>query len=171
VPWKHVKHPQYGDVEVGGFRQDVARVPEGWLLEEDMHRNALFVLFNAHHLPKLSMGEPRVQKAGGDLYRVVVPVTNERAIPSVLAVARQNKLHRLDLATVSGARVLASGVVQNEWLDAVDLQKERPERLEVPGVDGLSTRKLFFLLQGRGTAAVRYDSLHGGIVEKRVELK
>jgi hypothetical protein len=171
VAWKSVKHPQYGEVEVGGFRQDVGRVPESWLLEEDMHRNALFVLFNAHHLPKLTLGAPRVESAGADVYRVIVPVTNERAIPSMLGIARQNKLHRSDIVTVEGAKVLASGIVQNEWLDQVELQRDRPERLEVSGVDGLSTRKLFFLVQGSGTATIRYDSLKGGVVTRQFQLR
>ncbi|HUO83579.1 MAG TPA: hypothetical protein VM534_00560, partial [Thermoanaerobaculia bacterium] len=171
VDWKKVQHPQYGEIEVGGFRQDVGRVPEGWLLEEDMHRNAMFVLFHAHHLPKLSFGEARVRNVGGNLHRVIVPVINERAIPSVLTVARQNKLHRMDLATVDGARVVASGLVNDEWLDKIDLQDHRPERLSVPGVEGLSTRKLFFLVEGKGPITVTYDSLKGGRISKRIELK
>lgn len=170
VAWKPVMHPQYGAIEVGGFRQDVQRVPEGWLLEEDLHRNAAFVLLHAHHLPKLSIGEPTVEHIGGSLHRVIVPVLNERAIPSMTAVARQSKLHRADLATIEGAKVIASGIVRNEWLDKIELQKYRPERLEVPGVNGLSTRKLYFLLEGSGRATVTYDSLKGGTVTRTFEL-
>jgi hypothetical protein len=41
----------------------------------------------------------------------------------------------------------------------------------VPGVDGLSTRILFFLVQGDGDVTVTYDSLKGGKLSKKIALK
>ena len=171
LPWKEIDHPQYGTIEVGGFRHDVGRVPEGWMLEEEVHRNSAFVLLHAHHLPKIRFGEPEIEKLEGDLWRLQIPVLNERATTTVLAVARRDKLHRPDLATVEGARVVASGLVQDQWLDKVDLQKHRPERLMVPGIDGLSSETLFFLLEGKGDVVIHYDSLKGGRIEREVSLK
>jgi hypothetical protein len=139
VEWTEVEHPQYGTVEVGGERQDVGRVPEGWMLEPEVHRNNAFVLFHARQLPKLSIGEPTVKSVGRNLYRVEIPVTNEAGIPTVTALAQQNKLHRQDVATISGATVVASGLVDDPYLDKVRLQEHRPERLMVPGVPGYGT--------------------------------
>jgi hypothetical protein len=171
IPWKVFDHPQYGTIEVGGYRHDVGRVPEGWMLEEEVHRNSAFVLLHAYHLPKIRFEEPKVERLEGDLWRMEITVVNERAIPTMLAVARREKLHRPDIATVEGARVVASGLVLDEWFDKVDLQKYRPERLMVPGVDGLSSRTLFFLLEGKGDVIVRYDSLKGGRILREVRLK
>lgn len=170
VEWTEVEHPQYGTVEVGGERQDVGRVPEGWMLEPEVHRNNAFVLFHARQLPKLSIGEPTVKAVGKNLYRVEVPVTNDAGIPTVTALAEQNKLHRQDVATVSGATVVASGLVDDPFLDKVRLQEHRPERLMVPGVPGYGTRRIFFLVEGSGEVTVTYDSLKGGKVAKRVRL-
>jgi hypothetical protein len=149
----------------------VNRVPEGWALEDETHRNSAFVLFHAYHLPKLSIGIPSVKKVGDRLWRLEVPVLNERAIPSMAAVAVSGKLHRQDLATVSGGKVIASGLVDDPYLDKVELQEHRPERLMVPGVDGLSTRILFFLVEGEGEAAVTYDSVKGGKLSKTIALR
>jgi Zinc carboxypeptidase len=170
VPWKPYHHPQYGDVEIGGFRQDVGRVPEGWMLEEEVHRNAAFVLFHASHLPELSIGEPTVAPMGKDLWRLTVPVVNSRAIPTMTAYARNNKVERPDIATVEGARVVASGLVDDPWLNQVEVQEHRPERLEVPGVKGLSTRLLMFVVAGQGEVTVVYDSLKGGKLTRKVRL-
>jgi hypothetical protein len=41
----------------------------------------------------------------------------------------------------------------------------------VPGVGGLSTRMLFFLVQGDGEITVNYDSLKGGKVSKKIVLR
>jgi hypothetical protein len=171
VDWKPYNHPQYGPIEVGGYKRDVGRVPEGWALEDETHRNNAFVLFHAYHLPRLSIGEATVKKLGEGLWKVQVPVLNERAIPSMAAVAVQGKLHRQDVATVSGAKVLSSGIVDNPYLDKVQIQAHRPERLMVPGVEGLSTRLLFFLVEGDGEITVHYDSLKGGKVAKKVALR
>ncbi|HEY0783930.1 MAG TPA: M14 family metallopeptidase [Thermoanaerobaculia bacterium] len=171
VPWHPYHHPQYGDIEIGGFRKDVGRVPEGWLLEEETHRNNAFALLHAYHMPLLSIGDVTVKKLGSRLYRLEVPVLNERAIPTVTAYARQNKLHRFDLATVEGGKVLASGVVDDPYLEKVQLQEHRANRLVVPGVPGLGTRLLFFLVEGDGDVTVHYDSLKGGQLMKKVALK
>ncbi len=170
VDWKSYDHPQYGQIEIGGMRFDTNRVPEGWGLEEDVHRNSTFVMFNAYHLPHLSFGEPTVKKVDRDLYRVIVPVLNDRAMPSRLGVMKQENIQRPDIATVDGAKVIASGIVQNEWMDRIQMQKDRPERLMVPGVEGLSTEQLFFLVQGSGTITVNYDSLKAGKISKKIVL-
>jgi hypothetical protein len=171
VDWHSYDHPQYGKVEIGGFKRDVNRVPEGWALEDETHRNSAFVLFHAYHLPKLSIGSPTVKKVGDRLWRLEVPVLNERAIPSMTAVAVSGKLHRQDLATISGVKVIASGLVDDPYLDKVALQEHRPERLMVPGVDGLSTRILFFLVQGDGEVTVNYDSVKGGRLSRTIALR
>ena len=170
VDWHPYDHPQYGKVEVGGYKRDVGRVPEPWALEDETHRSNAFVLFHAHHLPKLSLGEAAVEKVRDGLWKVIVPVLNERAIPSMTAVAVKGKLHRQDIATVTGGKVLASGLVEDLYLDKIELQEHRPGRLLVPGVKGLSTRHLFFLVQGDGEVTVQYDSLKGGKVAKKIAL-
>lgn len=171
VNWHTYEHPQYGPIEVGGFKRDVGRVPEGWAVEDETHRSNAFVLFHAYHLPKLSLGEAMVKKAGNGLWKVTVPVLNERAIPSMTTVAANNKIHRQDVATVAGAKVISSGLVDNTYLDKIQIQEHRPERLMVPGVDGLSTRMLFFLVQGDGEITVSYDSLKGGTASRKIALR
>lgn len=173
VDWHPYDHPQYGKVEVGGYKRDVGRVPEPWGLVDETHRNNAFVLFHAYHLPKLSLGKAKVEKAGERLWKLTVPVLNERAISSMPAVAVAGKLHRQDLATVAGrgARVLASGLVDDPYLGKVTLQEHRPERLMVPGVEGLSTRFLFFLVEGEGEVTLTYDSLKGGRLTEAIALR
>jgi len=171
VPWHPYKHPQYGDIEVGGMKRDVGRVPEGWALEDETHRNNAFVLFNAYHLPHIQFGEVKATKMANGLWRIDASILNDRGIPTMTAVAAQNKLHRPDIASVTGAKVISSGIVDNPYLDKIDIQKHRPERLMVDGVEGLSTRMLFFLVQGTGDVTVTYDSLKGGKITKTLTLK
>jgi hypothetical protein len=172
IPFKDAEHPQYGKVEVGGWRQNTGRMPEGWMLEEETHRNAAFVLLNAMHVPKLRFLEPTVKKEGRNLWRVELPLINERAIPSVSNIVIANKLHRVDLATVNGGKVLASGIVRNPYTNQIDLQEHRPERLMVNGVQGFGNTTLYFLVESNGgDIVVNYDSIKGGKLSQKVTLK
>lgn len=171
VEWKRYSHPQYGEVEIGGFRHDTQRPPEGFLQEEECHRNASFVLFHAYQMPRLHLQEPSVVSAGPNLWRVQVPVLNDRVLPSMAEMARRLNLHRPDLATVEGARVVASGVVRDPYLNKVDYQRHRPERLLVNGVPGLGTTTLFFLLEGSGEVTLTYDSVKAGKFTRKIPLR
>ncbi len=59
-------------------------------------------------------GSAVVKKMGDHLWKVEVPVLNDRAIPSMTAMALNNKLHRKDLATITGGKVLSSGIVNDQ---------------------------------------------------------
>jgi hypothetical protein len=172
VDWKPYKHPQYGDIEIGGFRHDTGRPPEGFLLEEECHRNASFVLFHAHHLARLTFAEPKVTSLGGNVWRVHVPVLNDRALPSMAEIARVLKLHRPDVATVQGGKVLASGIVTDADMNRVTYQEHRPERLTVNGIPGFSTTTLFFLIEAAaGEVTVTYDSVKAGKISRAIALR
>ncbi len=171
VPWKPFRHPQLGDVELGGWAKDTNRMPEGWMLEEECHRNAAFTIHCASQLPRLTVLGTEAVRQGGDTWKVTVTVRNDRAIPSVPGIVLQNRLHRVDLATLEGVKVLASGRLLDPLKDVRAYQEHRPERLLVPGVPGHGTTTLFFLVQGKGEATFRYDSVKGGVVTAPVSLK
>ena len=172
VNWKTFQHPQYGEIEIGGFKHDTGRPPEGFLSVEEYHRNAMYVIYHGYHLPRLSVGEPTVVKVKNGLYRLHVPVLNDRIIPSVAGIVQQNKIHRQDLATINGAKVLSSGIVDDPYLNKVRLQEHRPERLLVSGgVDGASTKTLMFLVESApGKVTFTYDSIKAGKISKEIPL-
>jgi hypothetical protein len=172
VDWKPYQHPQYGPIEIGGYKHDTGRPPEGFMSVEEYHRNAMYVLFHGYHLPHLSVQTPTVVKVKNGLYRLHVPVLNDRMIPSVSGVVAQNRIHRQDLATIDGAKVVASGIVEDPYLNKVQLQEHRPERLMVRGgIDGASTRTLMFLIEARpGKVTFTYDSIKAGKITKEIEL-
>ncbi len=171
VPWKPFTHPQYGEIEIGGWAKDTSRMPEGWLLEEECHRNSAFTIFCAMQVPQLSVLEQKAVRESRDTWRITVTLRNDKAIPTVPGVVLQNRLHRMDLATLEGAKVLASGLITDRLRDTRVYQEHRPERLLVPGVPGEGTTTLFFLVQGSGEARFTYDSVKGGVVKATVPLR
>jgi hypothetical protein len=181
MEWKPFKHPQYGDVELGGsWKKTTSRVPPRFMLEELCHRNAAFTLYQADELPKMVMGEAAVEKVSGDVYRVFVEVSNPKVTPTILGKAAQNNVVRPDILTLEGKNL---EVISASWIDNVTSYKTRPtittmidqknlKRILLRnGTPGKTSRTIMYLVKGSGEAAVRYDSVKGGTISKTVKLQ
>jgi hypothetical protein len=181
MEWKPFKHPQFGDVEIGGsWRKTTNRVPPRFMLEELCHRNTAFTLYQADELPKIVMGAASVEKVSGDVYRVFVEVSNPKVTPTILAKAAQNNVVRPDLLTLDGKGV---EIISASWIDNVASYKIRPtvttmidqknlKRILLRnGTPGKTSRTMMYLVKGSGEATVRYDSVKGGTVSKTVKLQ
>jgi hypothetical protein len=172
VAWKTVQHPTYGEIEVGGFRHDTNRAPEGFLANEEFHRNAMYALLHAFHLPKLQFGTPEVVKVKEGLYRIHQPILNGRMLPTLAAIVAQNKLLRPDVASITGGKVIASGIVTDRFMNRVQLQEKRPEQLMVQGgIGGMETKTLMFLVEAKpGALTLSYDGVKTGKLTTTITL-
>jgi hypothetical protein len=171
-PWKSFKHPQYGDVEIGGWVKMSSRLPHPFMLNDLVHRNASAVLFAAAQTPAISLDVLPPERAGADLYKVRVRLVNGGSIPSFTHTAIQRKLHPQDQLKVSGAgvKVVAGGRVSGVPIETVAYKANKPELqfLQVPG-DGKV--EFEFLLSGKGEVTVAYQSVKAGKVAKTVTLQ
>ena len=171
-PWKPFKHPQFGDIEIGGWVKMSSRLPHPFMLPDLTHRNASAVLFAAAQTPAITLDVLAPQKAGADLYKIRVRVINGGSIPSLSYTAVQRKIHPQDTLKVSGstAKVLAGGRVSGVPIETVAYKPNRPELqfLQVPG-DGKV--EFEFLVSGKGEVTVAYQSQKAGKVTKTVVLQ
>jgi len=175
VEWAPFDHPEYGAVEMGGFKKLSGRVNPRFLSMELFHRNMAFTLYHADMMPMMSMGETTIERLEGDLFRVRVDITNERLIPTITVKARENRVVRPDLITVDGnVSVVAAGWVQNKFrpgpTDMID-QPELDRILVRSGAPGRHTRTIEYLVRGSGNMTVEYSSLKGGTVRTTVPLR
>jgi hypothetical protein len=171
-PWKPFKHPQFGDIEIGGWVKMSSRLPHPFMLNDLVHRNASAVLFAAAQTPAISLEVLPPVKAGADLYRIRVRVINGGSIPSLTYSAIQRKIHPQDMLKVSGpaVKVVAGGRVTGLPIETVTYKANRPELqfLQVPG-DGKV--EFEFLVSGKGDLTVAYQSLKAGKATKTVALQ
>lgn len=174
VEWAPFEHPEFGSVEMGGFKKLSGRVNPRFLSMELFHRNMAFTLYHADMMPLMSMGETSVERIQGDLYRVRVDITNERLIPTITVKARQNRVVRPDIITAEGAEVVAAGWVPNKFRPGPTQMIDQPEldRILVrSGAPGRQTRTLEYLVRGSGSMTIEYASLKGGTVRTTVQLR
>jgi hypothetical protein len=169
LDWKEFNHPQYGKVEIGGFKKQVGRIPPSFLLEEECHRNMAFTLFNAAMMPEISVEELSRKSIGKDLYEISAVIKNSKPLPTKLDVDIQNKLTISDKISISGAAVISGGIKQQRFSAEYEEQKKNASTLSVPRIDGNSFLYAVWIVKGKGSVTVTVNSLKGGTVSKQLK--
>jgi len=175
IEWAPFDHPEYGRVEMGGWKKTYGRVPPRFMNEELAHRNMAFTLYQADEMPLLRMGEPTVERVGGDVYRVRVELINDKIVPTITGKAAQNHVVPPDLLTIDGrVDVVTAGIVQDKFrpgpTDRID-QHDLRRILFHSGLPGETRRMVEYVVRGSGAVTIRYASVKGGTAEARVQLR
>jgi hypothetical protein len=167
VEWTPFTHPALGPIEIGGWRHTFGRLPPRFMNEELCHRNMAFTLYQAGEMPLVRLSQPSVEALEDGLWRVRVRIDNERLAPTILALAQRNQVVRPDVVRLTGAgtTVVAAGWVRDRFrpgtTDLID-QKDLSRILVRNGHPGRTTRVLEYLVRGRGSVTIVYDSAKGG---------
>ncbi|MCC5921072.1 MAG: peptidase M14 [Cyclobacteriaceae bacterium] len=167
VPWKKYDHPQFGEIEIGGFKKNYTRNNPGFLLEQDAHRNMAFTLYHAYHMPKLAVHSIEEKDLGGGLRQITATITNERMIPTHASHDIKNKIERPNYISISGPKVLAGMIMENNDLNQSKEQTNNPEKLEVENIPGMGKVIVRWVVKGRQKAEITVDSAKGGLVSKK----
>lgn len=96
IDWYKFKHPQLGEVELGGWDKIYCfRNPPPHLLEKELAKFPDWLIFQALISPKLELLEARAEKIGDATYRVRLALHNTGWLPSyVTKRALQRKMTR-----------------------------------------------------------------------------
>jgi hypothetical protein len=167
VPWKSYKHPQFGEIEIGGFKKNYIRNHPGFLLEQDAHRNMAFTIFHAYHTPKLDVAEIKTKALANGLTEVTATIVNERIIPTHSSHDLKYKIERPDYISLKDADVVAGMIVDNDDMNLTREQRSNPATIEVPNIPGMGYVKVRWIVKGRKDKyTVEVDSRKGGLVSK-----
>jgi hypothetical protein len=148
-------------------------VPPSFLIEEMLHRNALFCLRHAEEMPDVVVEEPVVTDLGDGLKAVDVVFRNDGNIPTRTAMASEKEIGLPDRFTIRGdARVLAGGFRTDRFRPAeIELAEERPETLvRDAGIPGRGEVRVRWYVRGRGRVTVGWSGEKGRDVTARVQL-
>lgn len=162
VDWEEYNHPQYGTIEIGGFKKNFGRAHPGFLLEQDAHRNMAFTIYHGYQTPKLSVLDVKEKSLGSGLKEITATIHNERLMPTHSSQDLKYKIERPDLVTISNADVVAGMIVEDEDFNKVNEQVHNPETIRVPNIPGMGTVKVRWIVSGGGNYKVNVDSAKGG---------
>ncbi|TVR42115.1 MAG: peptidase M14 [Bacteroidia bacterium] len=166
VPWEDYDHPQFGEIQIGGFKKNYIRVNPGFLLEQELHRLMAFTLFHAYHTPRLEIVELSARDLGGGLREVTAVIANTRLIPTHAGIDLRNRIERPNYVSLEGGNVLAGMIVQNRDLNVVEEQLREPAVIEVDNFPGMSTVTIRWIVEGGRRLSVTVDSAKGGVIRK-----
>jgi hypothetical protein len=174
IPWQSVTHPFYGEIEVGGFRKDVGRMPSSFLMEEMVHRNALFCLKHAEAMPEVQIDSVEITPIPGGTHAVDVLFRNTRGIPTRTARAATKEIGQADVFEFKGEgiAVLAGGLRNDRWRhEDIKLAERDPARLLAEdGIDGMGQQRVRWFVRGSGQASVSWSGEKGVNVEMSVTI-
>ncbi|TVR40243.1 MAG: peptidase M14 [Bacteroidia bacterium] len=166
VPWEDYDHPQFGAIQIGGFKKNYIRNNPGFLLEQELHRLTAFTLFHAYHTPKLEIVELTSEDLGGGQREVTAVIANTRLIPTHAGIDLRFNIERPNYISLEGAEVLAGMRVINRDLNVVEEQQHNPAVIEVDNIPGMGTVTVKWIVHGRGSLSVKVDSAKGGVVRR-----
>ncbi len=161
VEWKPYRHPQYGDVEIGGVKKAWTRTAPSFMLEDLCHRNMAFTLFHGYHLPQPEVDSVLVAKTKEGLYQVDVILANRRVLPTRSYREAQLRFTRPDYVYLKN-KVIAGFIVQDRFMNIVTEQKYQPQRLAVEMIPGMATVHVRWLLATAPPYELGLDSAKGG---------
>ena len=167
VEWTEFNHPQYGKIEIGGFKKNSpARLHPGFLLEGDAHRNAVFVIYHAYHTPLLTISNVTEQAIEGGYKAITAEITNHRLMPTHSSYDVLNKIERPDWVSISGVQVISGIVMQNVYNNQGVEQKVNPSKLALSNIPGNSTVAVRWIVKGNQPYKITVDSAKGGVVSR-----
>jgi len=165
VDWHLFEHPLYGPVELGGFKKDVGRVPPSFMIEEMIHRNALFAIQHAAAMPRVVVAELTATALGGGLHAVDALFRNDHAIPTRTARAAGQRLGAPDVFAIQGEglETLAGGFRTDRFRpERIELAERDPARLlSERGVPGRGEVRVRWFVRGSGQATVSWRGEKG----------
>ncbi|MBC7888081.1 MAG: peptidase M14 [Ferruginibacter sp.] len=166
VEWHPYDHPQYGKIEIGGFKKNFTRMHPGFLLESDAHRNMAFTIYHAYHTPKLEIDTIMEKDLGDGLKEITAVIGNKRLIPTHSSQDLKYKIERPDYISLSGAKVIAGMTVDNRNSATTVEQKNEPQTIEVENIPGLGHVTVRWIIQGNTKYIIAVDSRKGGMVSR-----
>ncbi len=166
VDWHEYNHPQYGKIEIGGFKKNFTRAHPGFLLESDAHRNMAFTIYHAYQTPKLVIDSIAEKDLGDGLKEVTAIIGNKRLMPTHSSQDLKYKIEKPDYITLTGAKVLAGMIVDNFNPVAAVEQKTNPEAIAINNIPGLNQVTVRWIIQGNTKYTITADSRKGGSVSR-----
>ncbi len=182
INWKPFRHPQYGDIELGGYDQFSTRIPPVDYLEDICQRNTQFVLFHAESTPRLEMAASRLERVTDGVWKLELDVANSGLMDTYPEGPRQTGAYRpviAELRVPAGVTVVEGQPVQ-PFSPLVDQSRDpRPgtarrneARVDLGTIQGNARKTVRWLIVAPGgRVTVRVSGEKAGTVEREIELR
>jgi len=158
INWTPFKHPQLGDVDIGGWKKfTTSNPPPGKYLEQESERQYQLNLMLIEQMPRIKIQDVKVSSLGEGVYEVIAKVENIGYIATATEMAK--KLGRVMpvVATLSGKNLEILGGKPEISLGNLDGSPSAPAKAK-------------WIVRGNGMVTVTAYAVTGGRDSKSVNL-
>ena len=132
VDWKPYKHPDLGDIEIGGTVPFVNNTPPKEIMDSLFALQVPWVLELSKKLPRLSIMKSEVKHKGASVYELILWVENGSYLPFPTAMGERNEQPAPAVVEIDGKEIsILSG----------------KKRTPINNIGGLKTKKLTWLIE------------------------
>lgn len=176
VDWKPFKHPQLGDIEIGGWNLFYTfRNPPRHFMGEEAEKTTRFALELAKILPHLSLHTLKVESLGDGTYKLLLVVENTGFLPSYTSQQTRKRGMirpvRVELSLPKGTK-LESGRKTAE-LGHLEGRSNKIGGFYYPMSPTDNRAKMEWVIKAPKHASVelKISSERAGVLKKKIELR
>lgn len=164
IDWQEHEHPDYGTVQIGGFKKSWRRQPPGFMIEQEAHRNMAFTLYHARRMPSVRIAAVDVEPVDADLTAITATIENTELIPTRLRVDLERDITPPDRATLDApnATIVAALRDGEPLFRSPTTSKHQVETVTIPRVPGHDAVYVRWLVTGPGPFTINYHSHKAG---------
>ncbi len=157
VPWKSYKHPQLGEMEIGGFVPFADNTPPESMIDSLLDLHLPFVFELVKKMPLLKISDVKVTEKGGGVFQVEAWVENVNYLPFTTAMGRRNKIPAPAVLTVEG-----------NGIEILSGKKRTP----IENVGGVSSAKFTWLMLSpkKSTLTLKLETKQAGNDSKKITI-
>jgi len=177
VEWKKYNHPEFGEVEIGGWNSNYfSQNPPPQFTEAEWEKNCLFELKHAEMLPSLEIMDIEAESLEGGIYRITASVLNTGFLPT--NVTQKAVDHGLAQSVVASIDLEGAELLSGERLaDLGHIQGHTPQPASRFGSGASGSlpnmQKAQWLIrvkEDKAAAKITFTSQKAGIVSGTVSL-
>jgi hypothetical protein len=132
VNWTKYKHPDLGEVEIGGFVPYADNTPPGSMVDSLIKVQIPWIFKLAEQIPVLKISDTKITSRGGGIYQVEAWISNEKYLPYPTGMGKKDRQPAPVICTIESKNLtILSG----------------KKRMTVAGVPGLKKVKITWLIQ------------------------
>ncbi len=157
VNWKAAKHPQLGDVEIGGFVPFADNTPPADMIDSLLANQLPWVLILSGKLPRLKIAETKITAKGGGVFDLEIWIENTGFLPFPTEMGKQNRQPAPAILTIEGKNLtFLSG----------------KKRTPISGINGNGYKKLTWLIHSdtSGNVELKLDAVNTWDDNKQIKL-
>ncbi|MHB1050945.1 MAG: M14 family metallopeptidase [Bacteroidota bacterium] len=160
LPWMKFSHPDFPDreVEIGGLKPFFASNPPAESINAYSASYTHFITYLLQQLPEVGIRNQKVEKVGGNVYRISVDVVNNGFLPTNNEMGVKTRWVRNVLVVLESG----NGV-------SVTAGKKKQSLGPISGNGGFTT--VSWIVVGKGTVTIIAESPTAGRAELQLDLK